>query len=162
MTDSKAAQAARNAADRRLRHANESQWRSFMVEEFAARGLTWNPRPSAAEREAQRKADEQARSKERILREAAKAGLVVTIDEATEAEAAVLANPHVSEAIAKTFDGTAETVKVERAWKDMTEEERQAVAGIRAPRSDAEEAAAWGEPTQYDVNNPDSEVDYRH
>lgn len=152
MTDSKAAQAARNAADRRLRKANESQWRSFMVEEFAARGLTWNPRPSAAEREAQRKADEQARSKERILREAAKAGLVVTIDQPTEAEAAVLANPHVSEAIAKTFDGTAETVKVERisaeaeAFEALPEDEQERLVSA----------------TQYDVNNPHTDVDYRH
>lgn len=34
----------------------------------------------------------------------------------TEAEIAVLSNPHVSDAIKATFDGTAETVEVD--WRD--------------------------------------------
>lgn len=176
MTEKKDAQSARNAADRRLREANPEQWAALMHEEFQARGLTWSPRASKEEREAREAAEKRAKAAARIAKIAEENGLDVHVEEdgrqvlshwssdggeVTDEEAAVLANEHVSAAIKATFDGTAETV--EKDWKDMSDQERKAIAGTRAPRSDAEEAAAWGEPTQYDVSNPDTDdVDYRH
>lgn len=135
MSDSKAAQAARNEADRRLREAHRKDWESFMNEAFESRGLTWNPRPSKEEREAREAAAKQEKARERILREAKKAGLTVRL-----IEMGAQPGPYfdVAEATAAGLDD-------DKAWADMTEAEREAVAGTRAPRSDAEEAAAWGE-----------------
>lgn len=124
MSDNKDAQAARNAADRRLREAHPNDWRTFMQEEFAQRGLEWTPRPSKEERERKAAAEKEERALARIAKIAKDNGLsaeaanrvliAVQGGEPTEAEKAVLANEHVSNAIDATFDGTAETVKVDR------------------------------------------------
>lgn len=41
---------ARGAAEKRLREANNEQWREFMFEEHEARGVTWNARLTPAEK----------------------------------------------------------------------------------------------------------------
>lgn len=94
MTDNKQSQAARNAADRRLREAYTDEWRTFMQEEHAKRGLTWNPRPSKEEREALAREKAQAAARERIEREARKAGIKVAFvagEETVEEKAARIA-----------------------------------------------------------------------
>lgn len=146
MGSSKEAQAARNAADRRLREANPEQYAAFMHEEHEARGLKWSRRATAEERAERDKAAKQAAAKARILRDAEKAGLTVRLIETQAqppyfdheaAERAVLDNEHVSNAIKETFEGTAETVKV---GDDFLNSE-----GIptRPPHNSAEEQVAW-------------------
>ena len=81
MSDSKAAQAARNEADRKLREAHREDWESFMHAAFGERGLTWNPRPTKEDREAREAAAKKEKARERILREAKKAGLTVRLIE---------------------------------------------------------------------------------
>ncbi len=96
MSDSKAAQAARNAADRRLREANPVGYRKIMQEEFAKRGLTWTPRPSKEERERREAEQKQTKARARIEAEAKKAGLQVSFhdehDSADEEAAAEVEN----------------------------------------------------------------------
>lgn len=75
MTDNKDAQAARNAADRRLREAHPNDWRTFMQEEFAQRGLEWTPRPSKEERERKAAEEKEARALARIAKIAKDNGL---------------------------------------------------------------------------------------
>lgn len=75
MSDNKDAQAARNAADRRLREAHPNNWRTFMQEEFAQRGLEWTPRPSKEERERKAAEEKEARALARIAKIAKDNGL---------------------------------------------------------------------------------------
>lgn len=75
MSDNKDAQAARNAADRRLREAHPNDWRTFMQEEFAQRGLEWTPRPSKEERERKAAEEKEARALARIAKIAKDNGL---------------------------------------------------------------------------------------
>jgi hypothetical protein len=129
MSSTKEAQAARNAADRRLREAFPEQYAAIMREEHEARGLTWKRRATPEERARRDAEAKQAAAKARIMRDAEKAGIDVFFgagqddsaedarldDEApvTDAERAVLANEHVSTAIKETFEGTGETVAVD-------------------------------------------------
>lgn len=127
MSSNKEAQAARNAADRRLREAFPEQYAALMREEHEARGLTWNRRATPEERARREAEAKRAAARARILRDAEKAGLDVSFNEGdeaedarlddeapvTDAERAVLANKYVSKAIEETFDGTAETVSVD-------------------------------------------------
>lgn len=129
MGSNKEAQAARNAADRRLREEYPQAFEAFMHEEHEARGLTWNRRPSKEERERRALEVKQAKAKARILRDAQSAGIDVSFV------------THDAEAEQERLNAEAPDL----AWNDMSEEQRRAVAGTRAPRSDAEEAMAWGE-----------------
>jgi len=80
MGSNKEAQAARNAADRRLREKFPEVYAILMQDEHAKRGLTWKRRATAEER-AERKAEEARRKNEEKIRALAKeSGLSVTID----------------------------------------------------------------------------------
>lgn len=104
MSSNKEAQAARNAADRRLRERFIQEYAQYMEEEHAKRGLTWNRRATPEERARREAEDKQAKAAERILREAQKAGLRVEI----------LAGETVAE-------------KVARIGNEAEEQERQTV-----------------------------------
>lgn len=81
MTSNKEAQAARAAADRRLREAHPEDFESFMHAEHEARGLTWKRRSTPEERARREQEAKQQAARERILREAQKAGLDVSFNE---------------------------------------------------------------------------------
>jgi len=78
MAGNKEAQAARNAADRRLREKYPEDFAGFMHDEHEARGLTWNRRATAEERAERERLDRKAKARARIEAEASKAGLEVT------------------------------------------------------------------------------------
>jgi hypothetical protein len=80
MSSTKEAQAARSAADRRLREAHKGDWMRLMEEEHANRGLTWSRRATPAEREAIKVAQAKATAAKRIQEMAERAGLTVDID----------------------------------------------------------------------------------
>lgn len=114
MTSTINQQTARRKADQRLRAEFQERYAVLMQEEHEKMGLTYSPRLSAEEREEQKALAKRAKAEEKIRAAAEAAGLTVSIDVApTEAEAAVLANEHVSNAIRETFEGTAETVEVD-------------------------------------------------
>jgi pseudouridine-5'-phosphate glycosidase len=77
MGSSKEAQAARNAADRRLREAHSEEHAALMHEEHARRGLKWTRRATPEERARRDTEAKQAAAKARILRDAEKAGIDV-------------------------------------------------------------------------------------
>lgn len=84
MGSNKEAQAARNAADRRLRQEYPGVFEAFMREEHEARGLTWNRRPSKEERAERALQEARAKSRARIEAEAEKAGIKVTFLDGVE------------------------------------------------------------------------------
>lgn len=89
MGGNKEAQAARNAADRRLRETYPEEYAALMHEEHEARGLTWKRRATAEERALREAEAKKAKARARIEEEARKAGLSVSFtppDEADEAE----------------------------------------------------------------------------
>lgn len=135
MSSNKEAQAARSAADRRLREAHPDEFEALMHEEHAKRGLSWNRRATPEERARREQEEREAKVRYRIEQEAKKIGLKVSFNEVT---------PDEAQDAASGLDP--ERLREEAAdldWKDMTEEQRAAIAGTRAPRSDAEEEAAW-------------------
>lgn len=78
MSNNKESQAARNAADRRLREHFIQEYKQYMQEEHEKRGLTWNPRLSQEEREARQRADNEARALAKIQTIAAQNSLTPT------------------------------------------------------------------------------------
>jgi hypothetical protein len=80
MSSTKEAQAARSAADRRLREEHKGDWMRLMAEEHAKRDLTWSRRATPAEREAIKAAQAKASAAKRIKEMAERAGLTVDID----------------------------------------------------------------------------------
>lgn len=141
MSSNKEAQAARSAADRRLREAFPDEFEAFMHEEHAKRGLTWNRRATPEERARREQEEREAKVRYRIEQEAKKIGLKVSFTEEPETIA-----EKVTRISTEAEDAEREQLRAEAAdldWKDMTEEQRAAIAGTRAPRSDAEEEAAW-------------------
>lgn len=100
MGSNKEAQAARNAADRRLREAHPTEFTMFMEEEHAKRGLTWKRRGTPEERAAAKAEAQKQAVVTRIKAEAAKAGISVFLVD----------DPDIEAKIAATHDGTAETV----------------------------------------------------
>lgn len=77
MSSNKEAQAARNAADRRLREAYPDDFEDFMHDEHEKRGITWNRRATPEERARREAAEKEAKARARIEAEAKKAGIVV-------------------------------------------------------------------------------------
>ena len=114
MTNSKIAQAARTAAETRLRQAHKDELAQYMHEEHESRGVTYTPRLSPQERAERDEAARKAKAQAKIVALAESAGLAVSVGEPTDAEAAVMANPEVSEAIRRTLDGTADAVELDR------------------------------------------------
>ena len=114
MTNSKIAQQARNAAEMRLKKEYAEEFTGYMREEHEKRGLTYKPRLTPEERAVRDEALKKAKAAEKIRALAESAGLAVSVGEPTEEEAAVMANPEVSEAIRRTLDGTAESVEMDR------------------------------------------------
>jgi hypothetical protein len=86
MSSTKDAQAARNAADRRLRDTYPEEFAALMHEEHAKRGLTWNRRATPEERARREAEEKQAKAKARIEAEAAKAGLSISFNLPVETE----------------------------------------------------------------------------
>lgn len=68
MSGNKEAQAARNAADRRLREAHLEEFADIMHAEFEARGLTWNRRATSEERARREAQEKQAKALARIAK----------------------------------------------------------------------------------------------
>lgn len=81
MGSNKEAQAARNAADRRLREKFPQVYAILMRDEHEKRGLTWNRRATPEERAERERLDRKAKARARIEAEASKAGLEVTFRE---------------------------------------------------------------------------------
>lgn len=79
MTNSKKAQAARNAAEMRLRNAHRDELAEYMREEHEKRGIKYTPRLSAEERAARDEALKKARAAEKITALAEAAGLSVSL-----------------------------------------------------------------------------------
>lgn len=75
MSGNKEAQAARNAADRRLREMFPGEFAGLMVEEHGKRGLTWNRRSTADERARREAEEKEARALARIAKIAKENGL---------------------------------------------------------------------------------------
>jgi hypothetical protein len=86
MGSNKEAQAARNAADRRLRQRYPADFEFFMRDEHEVRGLTWNRRATPEERARRDAEEKQAKAKARIEAEAAKAGLSISFNLPVETE----------------------------------------------------------------------------
>jgi hypothetical protein len=77
MGSNKEAQAARSAADRRLREAHRDEWEALMTEEHAKRGLAWSRRATPEERAERERLEREAKVRARIEREAEKLGMKV-------------------------------------------------------------------------------------
>lgn len=99
MSNNKASQAARTAADRRLREAHPEDFESFMNAEHEARGLTWNRRLTQQEREERQRADNERRALTKIQAIAAQNGL--TKEALTSAIALLNGEPYEYEQAAR-------------------------------------------------------------
>lgn len=75
MSSNKEAQAARNAADRRLREHFSHEYAQLMEEEHAKRGLTWNRRSTPEERARREAQEKEAKALARIAKIARENGL---------------------------------------------------------------------------------------
>lgn len=129
MGSNKEQQAARNAADRRLREAHPTEHEMFMEEEHALRGLTWKRRLPAEERAARKEEEARAKVAEKIRAMAEANGLDVQILPAG-----------VAQQIEATLNGTAETVTVQ--WRGDESGLRTETTEERALRISAEAEAA--------------------
>lgn len=81
MSSNKEAQAARSAADRRLREAHPGEYAAFMEQEHAKRGLTWNRRVTPEERAYRERVEREKRALARIHQIAEDNGLSIAITE---------------------------------------------------------------------------------
>lgn len=123
MGSNKEAQAARNAADRRLREAHPTEFTMFMEEEHAKRGLTWKRRGTPEERAAAKAEARKQAAVARIRAQAAEAGIgVVLVDD-----------PDIEAKIAAVHDGTAQGVSFdwrgdESGFADEQADVREALA----------------------------------
>lgn len=83
MSSNKEAQAARSAADRRLREAHPGEYAAFMEQEHARRGLTWNRRVTPEERAYRERVEREKRALARIHQIAEDNGLAVAVNGST-------------------------------------------------------------------------------
>lgn len=75
MGSDKESQAARNAADRRLREHFIQEYSQYMEEEHAKRGLTWNRRATPEQRAQREQEEREAKALARIAKIAKENGL---------------------------------------------------------------------------------------
>lgn len=116
MSSTKNAQAARNAADRRLRDTYPEEFAALMHEEHAKRGLTWNRRSTPAERAHREAEEKKAKAKARIEAEAAKAGLSISFN--LPAEPKFVSAAEEQEAVAAASEGQAIEDRILKAWDE--------------------------------------------
>jgi hypothetical protein len=111
MSSNKEVQAARNAADRRLREKFPEVYAIIMQEEHSKRGLTWTRRATAEERALREEEAKKARARARIEEEARKAGLSVSFTLPAEPEIAAVQDKErqdrIEEKVLETWDANA-------------------------------------------------------
>lgn len=127
MGSNKEAQAARNAADRRLREAHPTEFTILMEEEYAKRGLTWKRRGTAEERAAQKAEAKKQAVVTRLRAEAAKAGIGILLVE----------DPDIQEKMDSAADGTFKGVTLD--WRGDENGFADEQADVRAALADTDD-----------------------